>query len=55
MNAKSEFQKLNQDLYEPTIACSLDTEFHISWDFAEQVFIPWSSQQVVCIDIMSWL
>jgi len=27
----------------------LDIETHLSWDFAEQVHIPYSSQQVVSI------
>jgi hypothetical protein len=27
----------------------LDIETHLSWDFAEQVYIPYSSQQVVSI------
>jgi len=31
----------------PKCENSLDIELHISWDFAEQVHIPFSSQQVV--------
>jgi hypothetical protein len=48
-DAKEAFEKLNQDSNPIRPANSLDIKLHISWDFAEQVHIPYSSQQVVCI------
>ena len=48
-NAKEEFKNLNQDSNLVKSANSFDIKLHISWDFAEQVYIPYSSQQVVCI------
>ena len=48
-NSKEAFKNLTQDINPIRLANSLDIKFHISWDFAEQVHIPYSSQQVVCI------
>jgi len=48
-DAKEAFEKQNQDSNPIRSTNSLDIKLHISWDFAEQVYIPYSSQQVVCI------
>jgi hypothetical protein len=33
---------------EDIIPCSSNINTHISWDFAEQIQLPVSSQQIVC-------
>jgi hypothetical protein len=47
--SKNAFENLRQGLNSARSANSLDIKTHISWDFAEQVHIPNSSQPVVCI------
>ncbi len=51
-DASEEFKNLNEDTNPIRSANSLDVKLHISWDFAEQVHIPYSSQQVVCISFL---
>jgi len=47
-DAKEAFERLGQDSNPTRSANSCDVKVHISWHFAEQVHIPYSSQQVVC-------
>jgi len=48
-NAKESFENSNRDSNAIRSVKSIDAKLHISWDFAEQVHIPYSTQQVVCI------
>ena len=48
-NSKEAFKNLTQDINPIKLANSLDIKVHISWDFAEQVYITYSTQQVVYI------
>lgn len=58
VRSKEAYRTLNEQLVGHKCENSLDIEIHISWDFAEQVHLPFSSQQVVItviITLIKWI